>query len=209
LKLSNKYIYLLGLFLVILQVNLFAQSDSTKVKTDISYITKDAKIGIADGGGVSMSSNFDEKVPSTAALYSAVFPGLGQAYNGKYWKMPIVYAAMGTSIYFVIWNQKNYDVFLEAYRIRLSGGIDDYYNILKEEKQLISWMDFYRNQRDMSILITIGLYAFNILDAYVDAHLSNFNISNDLSMRIEPAVMPSYVVGNYYSYGISLKFDVK
>jgi len=208
LKFSNKYIYLLGLFLVILQVNLFAQNDSTKV--DRSYITKDAKIGIADGGGVAMgTTTADAKVPSKAALYSAVLPGLGQAYNGKYWKMPIVYIAMGTGIYAAVWNQQNYDIFLEAYKIRKSGGIDDYYNILKDEKQLISWMDYYRNQRDMSILITLGLYAFNILDAYVDAHLSNFNISNDLSLRVQPAVLPSYAFGSYYSYGLSLKLDLK
>ena len=188
-------------------MNLFAQNDSTKVNR--SYIVQDAQVSLANDGAVSMGTSSTTKIPSTAALYSAVLPGLGQAYNGKYWKMPLVYGAMGVGVYSIIWNQQNYDLFLEAYRIRLSGGIDDYYNILKEEKQLISWMDYYRNQRDMSILITIGLYAFNILDAYVDAHLTNFNISNDLSMRVEPAVMPSYVVGNYYSYGLSLKFDIK
>ena len=193
--------------MVILQVNLFAQNDSLKVNR--SYITKDAQVGLGDSGAVAVGTNSNAKVPSTAALYSAVLPGLGQAYNGKYWKMPLVYGAIGIGVYAAVWNQQNYDVFLEAYQIRLSGGIDDYYNILKEEKQLISWMDFYRNQRDMSILITIGLYAFNILDAYVDAHLSNFNISEDLSIRIEPAVMPSYIAGNYYSYGLSLKLDIK
>ena len=207
MKLSNKYIYLLGLFLIVFQVNLFAQNDSLKVNR--SYITQDAQVGIADGGAVAMGSSSNEKIPSTAALYSAILPGLGQAYNGKYWKMPIVYVTMGVGIYAAVWNQKQYDIFLNAYRIRLSGGIDDYFDILKEEKQLISWMDYYRNNRDMSILITLGIYAFNILDAYVDAHLSNFNINEDLSMRIEPAVMPSYVAGSYYSYGVSLKFDIK
>ena len=207
MKSINKYTFLLVLFLIIVQVNLFAQNDSTKI--DRSYITKDAKIGIANGGGVSMGSSYSVKVPSTAALYSAVLPGLGQYYNGKYWKMPLVYATMGVSVYMVFWNQANYDVFLEAYRVRLSGGIDDYFHILKEEKQLISWMDHYRSQRDMAVLITIGLYAFNILDAYVDAHLSDFNINNDLSLKIQPAIMPSYVAGNYYSYGLSLKLDIK
>lgn len=206
MKISNKYIYLLGFLFIFLQVNLFAQNDSTKVNR--SYITKDAQVGIADGGGVSMGSSSSIKVPSTAALYSAVLPGLGQAYNGKYWKMPLVYGALGVGVYSVIWNQQNYDIFLEAYRIRLSGGVDDYFNTLTEESQLISWMDHYRNQRDMSILITIGLYAFNILDAYVDAHLTAFNINSDLSMKVQPSVMPSYALGNY-SYGLSLKFDIK
>lgn len=207
MKSSNKYIYLVGLFFIALQVNLFAQNDSTKV--DRSYITKDAQIGIADGGGVSIGTSPTAKVPSTAALYSTVLPGLGQAYNGKYWKIPVVYTAMGVGVYSVIWNQQNYDVFLEAYRIRLSGGIDDYFYILTEDTQLISWMDHYRNQRDMSILITIGIYAFNILDAYVDAHLSDFTINKDLSMKLQPAIMPSYVAGNYYSYGLSLQLDIK
>jgi hypothetical protein len=167
-------------------------------------------MGIADGGSVTVgSSNSSAKIPSTAALYSAILPGLGQTYNRKYWKIPLVYGAIGVGVYAAIWNQQNYDVFLEAYRIRMSGGIDDYFNILKDEKQLISWMDYYRNQRDMSILITIGLYAFNILDAYVDAHLSNFNINDDLSLRVSPAVLPSYAYGGYYSYGLSLKFDIK
>ncbi len=202
-----KYIYLVGVFLFILQANILAQTDSTK--TNISYITQDAPIKIGKGGGVAISSDFKHKKPSTAALYSAVLPGLGQIYNEKYWKLPIVYGAMGTSIYFVIWNQQNYNVFLNAYRIRVGGGIDEYFNILKDESQLISWMDYYRNQRDMSILITLGLYAFNILDAYVDAHLINFNINDDLSLRVEPQIMPSNVIGSYYSYGLSLKFDFR
>lgn len=166
-------------------------------------------MSIAQGGGVSIGTQSPDKIPSKAALYSAVLPGLGQAYNGKYWKLPLVYGAIGVGIYSIVWNQQNYDVFLEAYRIRSSGGIDDYFNILKEEKQLISWMDYYRNQRDLSVLITIGLYAFNILDAYVDTHLTNFNISNDLSLRLQPAVLPSYAAGSYYSYGLSLQFDIK
>ena len=207
MKPTNKYIYLLGLFLIILQVNLFAQIDSTK--NQYNYVSKEGQIGIANGGSVSTGASSSEKIPSKAALYSAVLPGLGQAYNGKYWKMPIVYGAIGVGVYSIIWNNNNYHVFLEAYRIRKSGGIDDYFNILKDEKQLISWMDYYRNQRDMSILITIGLYAFNILDAYVDAHLSSFNISDNLSMRVQPAVMPSYAFTSEYSYGLAFKFDIK
>jgi len=190
-----------------LQVNLFAQTDSTH--TQYNYVSEDAQMGIANGGGVYTGTSSSDIIPSKAALYSAVLPGLGQAYNGKYWKMPLVYGAIGVGVYSVVWNNNNYHIFLEAYRIRKSGGIDDYFNVLKEEKQLISWMDYYRNQRDLSILITVGLYAFNILDAYVDAHLSNFNISNDLSMRVQPAVMPSYALGSYYSYGLALKFDIK
>ena len=207
MKSKNKYSYLLALFLIIVQVNLFAQNDSTRI--DRAYITKDAQIGLANDGGVSLGASSSSKVPSIAALYSAALPGLGQYYNDKYWKIPLVYGAMGASVYMVFWNQANYDVFLEAYRIRLSGGIDDYFYTLKEEKQLISWMDHYRNQRDMSILITVGLYVFNILDAYVDAHLTDFNINNDLSLKVQPTIMPSYVAGNYYSYGFSLKLDIK
>ena len=191
-----------------LQVDLFAQVDSTRINgNEIEYITKDANIKIQTSN-VSIGSTIrTKKVPSTAALYSAALPGLGQLYNGRYWKAPIVWVSMGVGVYATIWNQKNYNVFLEAYRIRLSGGVDDYFVVLKDEEQLISWMDFYRNQRDLSVIITIGLYALNIIDAYVDAHLLNFEISDDLSMRVEPSVFPDAVTHNN-TYGLRLSLNL-
>jgi len=206
LKLIIKYIFLTVL-LFVFQKKTLAQHDSTKV--NINYITKDAPIQVLGADGIAYQEDLINKEPSTAALYSAVLPGLGQIYNEKYWKLPLVYGAIGGGVYAIMWNQKNYNIFLEAYRIRLSGGKDDYIMVLPEEKQLISWMDYYRNQRDLSIFITIGLYAFNILDAYVDAHLINFNISDDLALKIEPDAMPSPVLGSYYAYGVKLKFNFK
>ena len=97
-----------------------------------------------------------EHSPSKAALYSAVLPGLGQVYNKKYWKLPLVYGAIGTGVYIVVWNQDYFSEFRDAYRIRLSGGKDDYFNRLPKENQLVSQMDFYRNQRDLAVLITIS-----------------------------------------------------
>ncbi|MEN8137287.1 MAG: DUF5683 domain-containing protein [Bacteroidota bacterium] len=206
MKISIKSIPIIGVFIFILQINLLAQNDSTK--TNINYLTKNAPVKVIDVDGVSVQENTLQKVPSTAALYSAVFPGLGQIYNEKYWKVPLVFAAFAGGIYAINWNQENYNVFLEAYRIRLSGGDDDYKNILPQESQLIAWMDHYRNQRDLSILIMIGIYAFNILDAYVDAHLINFNISNDLSLRVEPSIFQNTNFKDPHAYGLRLSLDL-
>lgn len=184
-------------------VSAYSQVDSTRTRVDIG----DGIVEIEQDSQVVMSSDIQFKSPSAAALYSAIFPGLGQIYNGKYWKLPIVYGAIGAGVYSITWNQKNYNVFLEAYRIRKNGGIDDYINILKTEDQLISWMDYYRNNRDLSILLTTLAYTFTILDAYVDAHLINFTINDDLSMRIEPSTFPEFHSQNLYAYGVKLRFD--
>lgn len=207
MRFSTKYFVLIGVFFLLLRVNLLAQNDSTRTKGNINYLTKGAPIQIVDVGAVSMQKYVETKVPSTAALYSAILPGLGQVYNKKYWKVPLVMAAIGGGIYAVTWNQKNYDIYLDAYRIRLSGGIDDYFDILKDEDQLIAWMDFYRNQRDLSIFITIGIYAFNILDAYVDAHLINFNIDENLSLKVEPTILQNSL-NSYYAYGLRLSVEL-
>lgn len=177
--------------------------------TNTQIIYNEAAMGLAKDGTVVIVEEDKEHIPSKAAMYSAVFPGLGQIYNKRYWKLPIVYAAIGGGVYGVVWNQKNYKEFLNAYKIRISGGADKYLPYLTTEEQLISWMDFYRNQRDLSIIITIGLYAFNILDAYVDAHLINFNINKDLALKVEPTAFPNAIAGSYFSYGLKLSLDLK
>ena len=206
MKNISTYILILFLLTFIGRNSSFAQEVDT-TSTEIIY--NDAAMGLGSDGGVTIVKEDKEHIPSKAAMYSAILPGLGQIYNKRYWKLPIVYAAIGGGVYGVVWNQKNYKVFLEAYRIRLSGGQDEYFNTLKTEEQLISWMDFYRNQRDLSIIITVGLYAFNILDAYVDAHLINFNINDNLALKVEPTAFPNAIAGSYYSYGLRLSMDLK
>lgn len=136
----------------------------------------------------------DPLSPSRAAFYSAILPGLGQAYNKKYWKIPIVYAALGTGIYFYLDNNKEYKRYRDAFKSRLAGFETDEFwgtdidgvplatpNISSEAlKRAQKTLD--RN-REISLLITIGIYALNIIDANVDAHLLQYNVDENLALK--------------------------
>lgn len=130
------------------------------------------------------SEEIDPLRPSKAAFYSAILPGLGQAYNKKYWKIPLVYGAIGTSLYFYIDNGKKYHNYRDAYKRRLAGFSDDQYQYL-DDNRLIQAQRFYQRNRDLSLLVTIGFYVLNIVDANVDAHLIQFNVSDNLSFQPE------------------------
>ncbi len=124
-----------------------------------------------------------------AAVYSAVLPGLGQAYNKKYWKIPIIYAGFGVLGYFVVFNNNEYKDFKEAYIYVANGEtypIDNPYVTKYNQQQLKEAMDFYRRNRDLSIIIGALWYTLNILEAYVDAHFYDYDISEDLSVSLKP-----------------------
>lgn len=121
--------------------------------------------------------------PSKAAFYSAILPGLGQAYNKKYWKIPLVYAALGTGVYFYVNNNKQYNRYRTAYKKRLAGIKDEFSEVVPDADALIDAQEFYQRNRDLSLLLTVVAYVLNIVDANVDAHLLQFNVSDDLSFR--------------------------
>ncbi|WP_274474367.1 DUF5683 domain-containing protein [Mangrovimonas aestuarii] len=124
----------------------------------------------------------DPLSPARAAFYSAVLPGLGQAYNKKYWKIPIVYAALGGSIYAYTYNNDNYNRARDAYKRRLGGYTDDeFYGRISDEGLRNAQKEFRRN-RDLWLLVSIGVYALNIIDANVDAHLLQYNVDENLSL---------------------------
>lgn len=126
--------------------------------------------------------------PARAAFYSAVLPGLGQAYNKKYWKIPIVYAGLGLGLYYYGWNNKKYHEYRDEYKGRLDGTIkpneSPIYGRLDNDG-LIRGQKFHQRNRDLSALITAGIYILNIIDANVDAHLLQFNVNENLSIRPE------------------------
>ena len=126
-------------------------------------------------------SEINPLTPAKAAFYSAILPGLGQAYNKKYWKIPLVYGAIGTSLYFYIDNNKKYHSYRDAYKRRLAGYTNDQYDYL-DTSRLIAAQKFYQRNRDLSLLVTVGFYILNIVDANVDAHLIQFNVSDKLSL---------------------------
>jgi hypothetical protein len=134
--------------------------------------------------------------PRTAAIRSAIFPGLGQIYNKKYWKLPIIYGGMGISAGIFFYNLKNYRATRFAYTVRYNmrvnhtdsarfSQIQDKLKPLSEES-----LRFYRNQYrrdiDYSALAFLLLWGLNVIDATVDAHLKTFDVSPDLGFRIEP-----------------------
>lgn len=123
------------------------------------------------------------KSPRKASIYSAVIPGAGQIYNGKYWKAPIVWVGMGTFTYMAIDNQSKFIRFKDAYLLRQDGGIDEFYDILTPEA-LINEMDRYRRFRDLNIIGATLFYVIQIVDANVDASLSDFDVSDDISLRV-------------------------
>jgi len=143
---------------------------------------------------------------SKATWLSTAFPGLGQAYNGSYWKMPIIYAAMGTTIYFAIDNHNIYREFLDAFYVRTDDDPNtvDAYVGAYNERQLIEIQNQFRKWRDLNIILTVVIYALNILDAHVDAHLYYYNVNDNLSLHLEPSIIQSPY---YNSMGISLKFN--
>jgi len=178
-------------FFAILTGNAFAQSSGGLV------VKQDSAKGLAK-----RQQKIDPLAPSRAAFYSAILPGLGQAYNKKYWKVPIVYGAMGTSLYFYFDNNKKYNQYRDAYKRRLAGFNDDQFQYL-DDNRLIAAQKFYQRNRDLSLLITGAFYILNIVDANVDAHLMQFNVSDDLS--VVPDVYPNDI-NQKPNVGLTLNF---
>ncbi|UYW00330.1 hypothetical protein K5I29_07035 [Flavobacterium agricola] len=148
---------------------------------------------------------YNALAPAKAAFYSAVLPGLGQAYNKKYWKIPIIYAGMGVSLYFVIDNNKTYNQHRDEYKRRLNGTNDPndpFYGGISNQR-IIDAQRLAQRNRDLSIVITGLIYIINIVDANVDAHLMQFNVNENLSLK------PEYKLNqfdNTHNYGLSLNY---
>lgn len=131
-----------------------------------------------------------------------MIPGWGQIYNKKVWKVPIIWAGLGTTIGFAIYNHQQYAEFRDAYYIRIDDdpNTTDPYENFYSASQLITIQTQYRRWRDLSIILAVGVYGYNILDAYIDAHLFYFDITEDLSLNIEPTLLPT-AGGNWSMLG--------
>lgn len=149
--------------------------------------------------------------PTKATWLALVIPGGGQIYNRKYWKLPIIYGGFAGCTYALTWNGKMYKDYMRAYKDAASGNINstsvtdllppgyiDRVTPTQLTETLRKRKDTYRRYRDMSIFAFIGVYLLSVVDAYVDAELSNFDITPDLSMQIEPAL-----INNQHSVGTS------
>ncbi len=133
-----------------------------------------------------------EPSPGRAAVLSATLPGLGQIYNQRYWKVPVIYAGFGTLAYFIDFNNTNYRKWREAWIARIDGNpntVDDF--PIYSDDELERAMNFYRRNLEVTYVLTAALYLLNILDASVDAHLMTFDVGEDLTMGLHPATFPS------------------
>lgn len=147
--------------------------------------------------------------PKRAAVYSAVLPGLGQAYNRKYWKIPIVYGAFGIVTYFYIDNNRQYKTYKQAYKLRTDDDPDtnDEFTGIYTDDNLKVLREYYRRNMELTLISGFAVYLLNIIDASVDAHLFDFDVNEDLSMRIEPFIIPEIQSSTYMSgIKLSLKF---
>lgn len=142
-----------------------------------------------------------------ATIMSAALPGLGQIYNQKYWKAPVIYLALGGIAYWGITNHNEY----KYYSNNLRAENDDDPNTLNQTRyssdQLISQKNYYKKFRDMSIIFGSLVYALNIIDANVDAHLKTFDVSDDLSLQIKPYSNINY--NNTLQTGLTVKLKFK
>lgn len=184
----NKIVPISLLFFLLGTVSLFAQA-----KEETVLVAKDT----------TKLQEIDPLTPAKAAFYSAILPGLGQAYNKKYWKIPLVYGAIGTSMYFYIDNNRKYKDYRNAYKRRLEGYNDDNYQFL-DDSRLIAGQKFYQRNRDLSALFVVGFYVLNIIDANVDAALIQFNVNERLSMK--PEIYPNDVT---FKPNVGLTFNYR
>jgi len=202
------------IFFIILTGNLAVRAQQVNISNDSLRL--------------STKVNEVKRSPKKASIYAALFPGLGQVYNRKYWKLPIVYGGYAGLIYVLGWNNNNYKDFFQGYRIIAQYGsaaglkteersfLD---NLIKNPSvsldnpatfkyiatQLKSGKDYYRRNRDLTIIGIAALHVLSIIDASVDANLFDFDISDDLSMRVEP--MPINLGSQNYVMGLNVAIN--
>ncbi len=144
------------------------------------------------------------KNPKKATLLSAILPGAGQVYNNKAWKVPILYAGIMTDVYFMNFNNRRYKVFREALFAFDDGDPNQFPNLNRDA--LVRNVDYWRRNRDMTYLLMGAIYALNIIDATVDAHLSGFDISDNLALKVEPHYESFSAQNHNLGFVVKLKF---
>ncbi|MBP3355696.1 MAG: hypothetical protein J6K95_00805 [Rikenellaceae bacterium] len=138
--------------------------------------------------------NYKSDVSSVkkATTLSMICPGAGQVYNKSYWKVPFVVGGFATMAYIIDWNNRGYQRFKKAYNYITDGDdstVDEFNGLYDNRPDFIKNLrDNYRRNRDLSIIITAGFYLLNVIDAHVDAHLKDFDVSDDLTMTLEPTI---------------------
>lgn len=205
----NPYIGRLVLIFWVFGANVLAQSndptDAPKTDGALEQATQENSLLIVEPQNNQIKeAPYNALAPAKAAFFSAVLPGLGQAYNKKYWKIPIVYGGIATGVYFYQRNTEDYNRFRDAYKRRLAGYQDDEFQGVSDARLRDAQKTAGRN-RDVSLAMAIGVYLLNILDANVDAHLLRYNLNEDLTLR------PEFLLQSDHRpnvYGVSLNISL-
>jgi hypothetical protein len=201
-----------AVLLIILTLPAFSQESDTvhsihNADTLSSIQTYDSIYQFTESGFLSADTVYEAdslqlevrepKSPTRALLYAMVLPGLGQAYNGKYWKIPIVWGALGVSAYAIHFNTQNYEA---AVRDFLLNESDD-------DRIVRGW----RRNMELSYIVTILIYGLQMLDAYVDANMYTWDVNDNLSMGISPSLQPmmSHTSLSGYSGGLTCSFKIR
>ena len=181
---------ILVLFGLVLSQMVFGQTDSLIFKNRVDSIA-------------SAQALKKKRDPRRATMLSVVLPGAGQVYNRKYWKLPILYGGAFTLGYFIKFNNDQYVLSRDSY-INVKAGLPDHYKGSYSKEQLVQLREYWRRNRDLLIIISGFTYLLNIADAAVDAHLSSFDVSDDLSMKCQPVL---FMAGNQPVMGLGLAFQ--
>ncbi len=171
--------------LLLLQGNGFAQTDSTEALIEVP-------LGEIEG---TIQESPDESImkfhrPKKATIMSAALPGLGQIYNKKYWKVPIIYGGFAIAGYYLHDNLEKIDLYKTAFQAETDGDPNTINDTGFSSSQLADLVDRYKTWRDLSYIAIGAIYILNIIDANVDAHLFYFDVGDDLSMDIRPFINP-------------------
>lgn len=154
---------------------------------------------------VNLTTYADRYNPRKALLYAAVLPGLGQVYNKKYWKLPLVYGGIGITGYALRFYQQGYTKYRgELFEILQSGATISPSGFT--ENQLRTLIDRYRRERDFMVIVMGGVYILQMIDAHVDAHLKEFDLNPQLKLSIRPVAEQSLITGRTAGLGLFLRF---
>ncbi|MGK0413102.1 MAG: hypothetical protein ACJA1B_001304 [Polaribacter sp.] len=190
---------ILVLCLACFSANLLAQKDSIPKIVKLEEFKVKGKI---KQGGI-----YNPLAPSKAAFYSAIFPGMGQIYNKKYWKAPIVWGALAIPAYYYQINNSDYKRFRRAYKLRKNGFVDEFNingQIVVSTETLETAQEQLRENRDMSLLTGVILYILQIVEASVNAHLLQFNTDDNLSFR--PSIISNPIRFDAPTVGLRIKY---
>jgi len=187
-------------------VLLFIVSGTVSGQVASDTIARGVEMETPDAGRIKLDPS-KIKDPTRAALLSAILPGAGQVYNEKIWKVPIIYGGVITNVYFLDFNNRRYQLFRNA--LNITRNPDDtrrnpFPNL--NEDGIIRNVNYWRRNRDLNYMIFGVIYAINIVDSLVDAHLSGFDVSDDLSLDIRPAYENLYAGASLIGLSVKLKF---